>query len=683
MRNRFTAIALAVILLFSIVFSSAPVIAAETKTITILATSDIHGAVFPWEYPRGMETNSGSLARISTIVNAERKLDPNLILVDTGDTLESNMAYIFNDMPVHPIVTMMNDMGYDVWTLGNHEFNFGRDFIDRNVAASDAAVLAGNLITKEMKPLYDAYTIIERDGVRIAIVGLTNPNIKLWSPGYVEDYADFECVPPIEVIDYILAEIEGKYDVLVGTFHLGFYTESEVYADSIVEIVKKYPQFNLINSGHAHVTADSELIIKDGDTPNDSGVLVTAPSNGGAFVTKSEIVVEKQSDKWEVKSVTAKNIPTKDVEPDATFTAKYADYHKAALAYADTKIGTVTKNFIDRVDYATGSMTKVTTMPTAQLFDNAVIDFINEVQMFYAKADVSAAALFDQWSTLNAGELKRKDISAIYKYNNSIEGYNITGENLDKYIEWSANYYNTIQPGDLTVSFNPKVRSYYYDMFDGCEYTIDLTKPVGQRVTITTVGGKLFDAKAKYKIAVNDFRGSTIRELGFVTLEDRYFETTADYPETSDIRLMIEKYVTEELGGVIAPKVNNNWKLVGFNFDDPVVKKIYELLGNGTITIPKSEDGRDLNISSITMAEVQQYLSQMSGTNVDTVATTPILAPTVTIYVVVRGDTLWEISRKFYGEPRMWGLIYEANKAKVSDPRLIYEGMELVVPARK
>ncbi len=675
MLNKFTAMVLAITLVFSFATNAVSVSAAETKTVTILTTSDIHGMVFPWDYPRGIETNSGSLARISTVVRAQRKIAPNLILIDTGDTLESNMAYVFNSAPVHPIVTMMNDIGYDIWTLGNHEFNFGRDFINRNTAAFKATVLAGNLITKDKKPLYNMYDIIERDGLRIAVVGLTQPNIKLWNPGHGKEYADFDCVAPIEVIDGILAQLEGKYDVLVGAFHLGFYTEGGPYADAIDDIVKKYPQFNLINSGHTHVTADSQLIIKNGNQPNDTGVLVTAPSGNGDFLTKSEIKLEKQGSKWVVVSVMAENISTKGLEPDPEFIQKYQDYHKAVLAYADTDIGTVTKDFIDRVDYATGSQTKVTTVPTAQLFDNAVIDFINEVQMFYAKSDIASAALFDQWSNLSAGELKRKNLSAIYKYNNSIEGYNISGENLHKYMEWSANYYNTIKPGHLTVSFNPKVRSYYYDMFDGCEYTIDLTKEAGQRVTLATVGGKPFDPTATYKIAVNDFRGAQIRELGFVTLDDRYFETLVSYPDTSDIRLMIEKYVTEELGGVITPKVNNNWKLVGFDFNDPMVKKTYELLGKGNISIPKSEDGRDLNVSSITLPQVQQFLTQTAEYSMPVATAEP--------YVVVPGDTLWDIARRFYGSPRKWSVIYEANKAKVSNPRLIYAGMELAVPSMK
>lgn len=137
-------------------------------------------------------------------------------------------------------------------------------------------------------------------------------------------------------------------------------------------------------------------------------------------------------------------------------------------------------------------------MPTSQLVDTSVIDLINEVQMFYAKSEISSAALFNFGSNLTQGDFKKKDVAFIYKYPNTLVGVNIKGENLLKYMEWSMSYYNTYSEGDVTISFNPKIRGYNYDMFSGVTYNIDVSKPAGQRVCNLLINGQPLDLNKDY-----------------------------------------------------------------------------------------------------------------------------------------------------------------------------------------
>lgn len=226
------------------------------------------------------------------------------------------------------------------------------------------------------------------------------------------------------------------------------------------------------------------------------------------------------------------------------------------------------------------------------------MDLINEVQMYYAKAEISTAALFNFDQTLKAGDFKRKDVAFIYKYDNTLMGVNITGKNLLAYMEWSVDYYQSIHEGDVTIAFNPNVRAYNYDMLSGINYEIDLRKPAGSRITNATINGKPVDPKATYKMAVNNYRMGTLISKGWVTLNDCYFDSYNEMPLSATVRDLIVKYTQENLKGKLTPKCDHNWKIIGlpasFNDSDTIAK-----IKSGEIVIPSSEDGRTPNASPV------------------------------------------------------------------------------------
>ncbi|MGL4641703.1 MAG: 5'-nucleotidase C-terminal domain-containing protein, partial [Cetobacterium sp.] len=173
------------------------------------------------------------------------------------------------------------------------------------------------------------------------------------------------------------------------------------------------------------------------------------------------------------------------------------------------------------------------------------------------------------------------------------------GANLLKYMEWSMDYYNTTEPGDVTISFNPKVRGYNYDMFDGVNYKVDISKPAGERIVDATIKGEAIDPAKVYKVAVNNYRFGTLLNLGLVTTEDKYYDSYEELQDGGRIRDLIVRYVQENLNGELTPKVDNNWSIVGFDENVPGRAEIIEKIRTGEIRIPMSEDGRTLNVQSV------------------------------------------------------------------------------------
>ncbi len=631
-------------LIFGLLFSC--IFAAETTTITILQTSDLHGRIYPHDYATDSVDSDTGLAKIATLVKQERAIDPNAILIDCGDTVQDNSADLFNDLPVHPMIAGLNFLNYDVWVIGNHEFNFEKAFLEKNIATFKNSVLSANILKADGSYFVKPYEIFEVNGVRVAIVGMTPPHVPQWEASAPEHFEGLTFLGTVAQSKKVIAELEGKYDVLVGTFHLG--PEGEHGYEGAIDIAEACPEYSVIFCGHAHAQYNEVT----------NGVHLIEPGKWGWALAKAVIKVEKVGDKWEVVDVTTENIQTNSVDPDPEVLAEFKYVHDESIANANVVVGEITEDFIASPDYITGEA-EITTMSTAQLMDTAVIDLINEVQMFYTKADISSAALFNFGSNLVKGPFKKKDVAFIYKYDNTLVGTKITGANLKKYLEWSASYYNSWKEGDITISFNPKIRGYNYDMFSGLTYEINLSKPAGERVENIVINGQpLIDDKV-YRLAVNNYRFGTLLGLGLVTMEDRYYDSYELLQDAGRIRDMIIKYVQEEKNGILTPTVDNNWKITGVDLESPFKEVIFEMVRKGEISIPTSEDGRTLNVKALNVFELIDEGKLPVST-----------------YVVQAGDNLWAIAKK-YG--LTWEELDEIND--LENPRLIIPGQTILVPA--
>lgn len=564
----------------------------EGEKITILGTSDLHGRIYPYEYAIDSNDADAGLAKIATLVKEVRAEDDNVILLDCGDTVQDNSAELFNDLAVHPMIQALNSLDYDIWTLGNHEFNFEKSFLEKNIATFEGTVLSANIYNEGTDTRFiDGYKIMDVDGIKVAVVGMIPPAVPTWEASSPSHFAGLEFRDIAEETAKVLTEIDGKYDVLVGAYHDG--PEGEHGFAGIEAIAEEFPQFDVIFGGHAHSQYVNEI----------NGVKLIEPGKYGWALAKAEIYVNEKDGAYEVSMVNTENMETYGVEADPAFLEEFAFVHEQSIADAQTVVGTVTADYIENVDYITGDA-NVTTMPTAQIEDTALIDLINEVQMFYTEAQVSSAAAFKNDMNLLKGDFMKKDVANIYKYPNTLVGVNITGANLKAYMEWSASYYNTYTNGDVTISFDQDVRGYNYDMFAGVNYDIDLSEPAGQRIKNLTLDGEAIDDAMTYTLAVNNYRFGTLLSNGWVTDADKYYDSYTLMQDAGRIRDMIIKYIQEEKDGMATPTVDNNWKLIGADLNHPLKEMIMDMIKANEILIPKSEDGRTPNVKAINVYDL-------------------------------------------------------------------------------
>jgi len=637
-------ILLTLTLVFGLLFSY--VFAVDSTTVTILETSDLHGRIYPYEYAIDSYDDDTGLAKIATLIKQERAIDPGLILMDCGDTVQDNSADLFNDLPVHPMIEGLNFLDYDVWVFGNHEFNYEKSFFDKNIATFKNTVLSANTVKTDGTYLVKPYEIFERNGVKIAIIGLLPPEITRWEASAPEHFEGLKFPGTLETAKKVVAELEGKYDVLVGAFHLG--PDGEYSYEGAKDIANALPEFSVIFCGHAH-SQYNEVV---------NGVNLIEPGKWGWALAKAAIKLEKTDDKWEVVEVVTENLATKQVKEDEEVLAEFKFVHDESIADANLIVGEISADFIATPDYITGEA-KITTMPTSQLEDTSVIDLINEVQMFYTDAELSSAALFNFGSNLLKGPFKKKDVAFIYLYPNTLVGTKITGANMKKYMEWSASYYNTYKDGDVTVSFDPKIRGYNYDMFSGLTYEVNLSKPAGERVENILFNGKPLDDNRTYRLSLNNYRFGTLLGLELVTMDDRYYDSYETLQDAGRIQAMIVKYVQDEKGGVLAPTIDNNWKVTGVDLESPFKEVIFDMVRKGELSIPTSEDGRTLNVKALNVFELIDEGILKAST-----------------YVVQKGDSLWGIGQKY---SLTWEELNKFNE--LENPRMILPGQTILIPS--
>ncbi len=614
------------------------------QTITVGATGDMHGRIFSYDYALDAVDNNAGFTRITTLLNEERAANDNMLMIDLGDTVQGNSAELFNNEPVHPVVETMNAMEYDVWVPGNHEFDFERSFIDRNLRAFNGAVISSNIIwdqdakecdaTDEEIPFLRGYQVFDFNGAKVAVVGLTPSWVKVWQAASPENFRDLdfkdELAAVSDTVDQVMAEHQP--DVVIGALHFGRKAGGSGVHEIASELADK---FDVIFMGHEHARFIEQVYKGDDATQemkdisvngeyqqedksvsgiyNDANrhekVKVIEPGNWGWALAKADIQLAKNdSGEWKIVDTTLANRTVADVAEDATLQEQMQHIHVASEEDANTVIGQVEGNFTysangaadeavleDRVANSEG-LRLYTTIHAAKLYSMPLVDIVNHIQTRTiegkavdadgnaVKVDVSAAALFSDASNLYDGQdYHKKDSANLYMYDNELVAVNIKGEQLKDYMEWSFSYFNQYKQGDVTVSFNPDVRAYNYDIFDGdIEYVVDLSKPArkqgqqaGDRVEIISIAGEKFDPSATYVLAINDYRyGSTMLPQGWITESDVIWESSNE--PTYAVRDMLTDYVAESGKVSAADFTTANWHIVQLgtidNIGNPIVK---------------------------------------------------------------------------------------------------------------
>ncbi len=579
MKGRFSIHAGILVLFLLLAICLQPVAAEGEKVITILATSDLHSNIWGFSFENNKETENNGMARVYTYVQQVRAENPNTILIDGGDTIQGTIMTddLYNkEESEHPVITAMNFMKYDAMTIGNHEFNFGLDLVKRLQAQADFPFLAANVMERSTGSLFVGdFVILDRDGVKVAIIGVTNPNSPIWD-GEKVDALQFEAVS--DAVSRVIEEVDGQADVIVVSCHTGMFAEfdEEGGSDAAQKILDENPEVDVLQVAHMHIVVNE----KQGET------VIGGTRNAGRDVARFDLTLNAENEIIDSK-VTV--VDMADYAPSAELRAiplvKEAQERTVAFITGGGSgegaeegygvFGTAAVDFQPK--------NEINGIPQGKLEDTAVMDLINKVQLMNSGADVSAAALFADTSDIKAGEINYGTIFGIYKFDNTLYRVPVTGRELKAYMEWSAETYNQWQPGDLSISFDPEYPGYLYDMFAGVDYEIDLSKPKGERIQNVVFKGEPLADDQQLTLAVNNYRySSALKSAGLV-------EGKREWESSNSIRDMLVAYISEQ--GTITPEVDNNWKIVGVDLelDNPVRKVLIDLVNAGLLETPYDE----------------------------------------------------------------------------------------------
>lgn len=536
---------------------------AQEVNIKLLGTSDVHGRVVPWSYGADVEDKSGSYAQIATYVKDVRKNNKNVVLVEVGDAIQDNQIDVFaKDKKYykdHPVPKVLNEMNYDIFVLGNHEFNFGMKALDEILKDIKAKKLTANFYHKKNDKRYiDATTIIEKDGVKLGIIGLSTP----MSAKFEEDTGnlkDMKFTSPTEEARTQVEKLKAKgVDAIIAVTHMGIDNENNIPDTGMRDIINAVDGIDVVIAGHMHKDVPSETI---------KNTLITEPHRYGTVVSEVDLTFDI-NDKKEVKLVKkeSKTVPVKALEADKKIVEIYKPYHEKLRELNNVVIGQTANEMVPQETKHGVS--------AAFSKDTGLSSFINDVEQHYSGADVVTFSFDHQKARMDKGDIKKKDIIFNYRYaGGDVTVYELTGKQLKEYMEWSANYFDTIQPGDTEYRYNAeRKKSKYvtYDIFGGVNYKIDLRNPKGSKIVdLTLADGKPVTDDMKLKVGMNSYRFAQLNGKGGIWEGQKipvlWESKVAMGREKGTIQNMMIDYITNVKKGKIDGQSHNRWEIIGLN----------------------------------------------------------------------------------------------------------------------
>ena len=536
---------------------------AQEVNIKLLGTSDVHGRIVPWSYGADVEDKSGSYAQIATYVKDVRKNNKNVVLVEVGDAIQDNQIDVFaKDKKYykdHPIPKVLNEMKYDVFVLGNHEFNFGMKALDEILKDIKAKKLTANFYHKKNDKRYiDATTIIEKDGVKLGIIGLSTP----MSAKFEEDTGnlkDMKFTSPTEEARTQVEKLKAKgVDAIIAVTHMGIDNENNIPDTGMRDVINAVDGIDVVIAGHMHKDVPSETI---------KNTLITEPHRYGTVVSEVDLTFDI-NDKKEVKLVKkeSKTVPVKALEADKKIVEIYKPYHEKLRELNNVVIGQTANEMVPQETKHGVS--------AAFSKDTGLSSFINDVEQHYSGADVVTFSFDHQKARMDKGDIKKKDIIFNYRYaGGDVTVYEMTGKQLKEYMEWSANYFDTIQPGDTEYRYNAeRKKSKYvtYDIFGGVNYKIDLRNPQGRKIVgLTLADGKPVTDDMKLKVGMNSYRFAQLNGKGGIwegqQIPVLWESKVAMGREKGTIQNMMIDYITNVKKGKIDGQSHNRWEIIGLN----------------------------------------------------------------------------------------------------------------------
>ncbi|WP_203642422.1 bifunctional metallophosphatase/5'-nucleotidase [Levilactobacillus andaensis] len=468
--------------------------------LTILSTSDTHGYVFPTNYVKKGSHQGFGLARAATVIAREQaNAQGPVVTIENGDFLEgSPLAYyvarVKPDRNPQPLMNIYNQVNYDCGILGNHEFNYGQEYLQAAIRDAKRTILCANILDANGKPEYgQPYKIIEKDGIKIGVLGLTTQAVYKWEKATNISGLQFESafiaakkyVPIIrELADVVVVCYHGGFerDLVTGQpndIHVG---ENEAY-----HILEAIPGIDALVTGHQHRQLATDVF----DIPT------TQPGFRGQAVGKITLDLDRDAaGKVHVTKHHSELVSAEEAPLDQKVLTAATDLNNEVGHWLDQPLG-----------HIKGDMT-FTDPFAARIHETPYIEFIQKVQMATMGADISATALFNDEARGFENPITMRNIMTNYVYPNGLSLLNITGADLKAALEVSARYF-TVKDGEIAVNpafVHPKRRQYNYDMYEGVDYRLNVAKPMGHRVESLTYHGEPVTPEQPLRIALNQYR---------------------------------------------------------------------------------------------------------------------------------------------------------------------------------
>jgi 2',3'-cyclic-nucleotide 2'-phosphodiesterase / 3'-nucleotidase len=562
----------------------------KSVVIKIIATTDLHGSFIPLDQIENKEQKS-SLAQISTYVKQERaKKGQQVVLLDNGDILQGQPSVYYSNFEKknqpHICAQVMNYMKYDAGSVGNHDIEAGHEVYDKLKTEFAHPWLAANAIDKKTgKSYFRPYHIIKRDNVKIAILGLMTPAIPKWLPEVLWKGLEFEDM--VESARKWVKTIREKEkpDVIIGLCHAGHDFTYDKQDENTLRnenasllVAQKVSGFDAIILGHDHDEVCKIVKNKDG-----KDVIFVDPSSYAkrVGVITIELTPDKKTGKF-VKKAIGEIISTEALTPDAEYMRKFKPFFDEVQSYVDKPVGRFEKE---------------ATSQKAFFGNSEYVDFIHHVQLDLTQADISFAAPLSFSTTIKQGEIYVRDLFKLYKFENMLYVMKLSGQEIKDYLEFSAGIwfeqmksendhlllFRKDAQGKLEYSKSGKpilANAFFnFESAYGIDYTIDVSKPIGSRVTIHKFSnGNAFDLNAEYKVAVNSYRGSgggghltNGSKIPKEKLAERVISAT-----DHDLRYYIMHWIEKK--GSVTPPTANNWTIEPKEMYEKAKVKDWELL---------------------------------------------------------------------------------------------------------
>ena len=547
--------------------------------LTLLATTDVHGTVLNWDFYRDQPwtgEDEAGLSQLSTVVErirAERGPDT-VMLVDNGDIIQGNPLCTFfarrepgADGLTHPLAAAFNTMGYDAVNIGNHEFDYGLDFLGSFVDQLDPMLLGANVLDATSRlPVFPAFSPVIRnlDGreIRIGVIGLTTPGAMIWDRQQLDgkvDIADM-VVAASQWVDTLRQDF--LFDMVVVLCHAGighttYATDAEAPAENPArEIAAQVPGIDVMVIGHTHRDEPEQWVTCEATGRR---VLLTQPRAHAGGLTEVAIEAEHDGNSWHVTALGATPHYARGQEPDTRVLDAVAEAHEATRTHVNRQV--------------TVSPRELTTADSRWRATGA-IDFIQRVQATtvaealaggqYADLPVvSLTAPTSRTAVIPQGLVSIRDLASLYVFDNTLAAVLLTGAELRAHLEHAARYYADLPRGE---SFDPATMTsverdgqtiwdYQYDIVWGVNYEIDLNEPVGQRIrNLRHLDGRPVTDADRFVVALNHYRLSGAGGYRQVA------NAPVVYNDMVDVRQLLIDWALHH-DGIDVPETEN-WRLI-------------------------------------------------------------------------------------------------------------------------